>query len=70
MGVDVPESADTRFGGGAGRPASPLGLAAALGSTGVLVTASVLGGAHIVRVHAVGPMVQVVRAAEEIRQAR
>ena len=43
MGVDVPESADTRFGGGAGRPASPVGLAAALGSTGVLVAASVLG---------------------------
>jgi len=43
MGVDVPESADTRFGGGAGRPASPVGLAAALGGTGVLVAASVLG---------------------------
>src|SRR2546423_12071509 len=43
MGVDVPESADTRFGGGAGRPASPVGLAATLGSTGVLVAASVLG---------------------------
>jgi hypothetical protein len=43
MGVDVPESADTRFGGGAGRPVSPVGLTAALGSTGVLVAASVLG---------------------------
>ena len=43
MGVDVPESADTRFGGGAGRPASRVGLAAALGSTGALVAASVLG---------------------------
>src|SRR5690349_12831985 len=46
MGVDVPESADTRFGGGAERPvgpARPAGLAAALGSTGVLVAASVLG---------------------------
>ena len=38
-------------------------------TTAAAVTASVLGGAHIVRVHAVGPMVQVVRAAEEIRQA-
>jgi len=45
MGVDVPESADTRFGGGAERsgPAGPAGLAAALGSTSVLVAASVLG---------------------------
>ncbi len=43
MGVDVPESADTRFGGGAGRPASRVGLAAAIGSTGALVAASVLG---------------------------
>ena len=45
MGVDVPESADTRFGGGADRsgPVGPAGLAAALGSTGVLVAASVLG---------------------------
>ena len=43
MGVDVPESADTRFGGGAGRPARRVGLAAALGSTGALVAASVLG---------------------------
>jgi dihydropteroate synthase len=39
-------------------------------TTAAAVTAAVLGGAHIVRVHAVGPMVQVVRAAEEIRQAR
>jgi len=38
-------------------------------TTAAAVTASVLGGAHIVRVHAVGPMVQVVRAAEAIRQA-
>src|SRR5438876_2834851 len=45
MGVDVPESADTRFGGGAERsgPAGPVGLAAAFGSTSVLVAASVLG---------------------------
>src|SRR6478735_2238129 len=43
MGVDVPESADTRFGGGAGRPVSPVGLTAALGSTSVLLAASVLG---------------------------
>lgn len=38
-------------------------------TTAAVVTAAVLGGAHIVRVHAVGAMVQVVRAAEEIRQA-
>jgi len=39
-------------------------------ATAAAVTAAVLGGAHILRVHAVGPMVQVVRAAEEIFQAR
>jgi dihydropteroate synthase len=33
------------------------------------VTAAVLAGAHVVRVHAVEEMVQVVRAAEEIRKA-
>jgi dihydropteroate synthase len=38
-------------------------------TTAAAVAAAVLNGAHIVRVHAVGPMVQVVRAAEEIRQA-
>jgi dihydropteroate synthase len=38
-------------------------------TTAAAVAASVLNGAHVVRVHAVGPMVQVVRAAEEIRQA-
>jgi uncharacterized membrane protein len=43
MGVDVPEPANTRFGGGAERPARSVGLAAALGSTGVLLAASVLG---------------------------
>jgi dihydropteroate synthase len=32
------------------------------------VTAAVLGGAHIVRVHAVAEMVQVVRVADEIRK--
>lgn len=36
--------------------------------TAAAVTASVLGGAHIVRVHAVSEMVQVVRVAEEIRR--
>jgi dihydropteroate synthase len=35
--------------------------------TAAAVTAAVLAGAHIVRVHAVGEMVQVVRVAEEIR---
>ena len=37
--------------------------------TAAAVTAAVLGGAHIVRVHAVAEMVQVVRVAEEIRKA-
>jgi dihydropteroate synthase len=36
--------------------------------TAAAVTAAVLGGAHIVRVHAVTEMVQVVRVAEEIRR--
>jgi dihydropteroate synthase len=36
--------------------------------TAAAVTAAVLGGAHIVRVHAVAEMMQVVRAAEEIRR--
>jgi dihydropteroate synthase len=37
--------------------------------TAAAVTAAVLGGAHIVRVHAVAPMVQVVRVADLIREA-
>ena len=37
-------------------------------ATAAAVTAAVLGGAHIVRVHAVAEMVQVVRVAEEIRR--
>ena len=36
--------------------------------TAAAVTAAVLGGAHIVRMHAVAEMVQVVRVAEEIRR--
>jgi len=36
--------------------------------TAAAVTAAVLGGAHIVRVHAVAEMTQVVRVAEEIRR--
>jgi dihydropteroate synthase len=36
--------------------------------TAAAVTAAVLAGAHIIRVHAVGEMVQVVRVAEEIRR--
>jgi len=36
--------------------------------TAAAVTAAVLAGAHIVRVHAVTEMVQVVRVAEEIRR--
>jgi dihydropteroate synthase len=38
-------------------------------ATAAAVTAAVLAGAHIVRAHAVAEMVQVVRAAEEIRKA-
>jgi dihydropteroate synthase len=37
--------------------------------TAAAVTAAVLAGAHIVRVHAVSEMAQVVRVAEEIRKA-
>jgi dihydropteroate synthase len=37
--------------------------------TAAAVTAAVLAGAHIVRVHAVAEMVQVVRVAEDIRRA-
>jgi dihydropteroate synthase len=37
--------------------------------TAAAVTAAVLAGAHIVRVHAVAEMAQVVRVAEEIRRA-
>jgi dihydropteroate synthase len=37
-------------------------------ATAAAVTAAVLGGAHIVRVHAVAEMIQVVRTAEEIRR--
>jgi dihydropteroate synthase len=38
-------------------------------ATSAAVTASVLGGAHIVRVHHVAAMVQVVRVADAIRTA-
>ena len=38
--------------------------------TAAAVTAAVLGGAHIVRVHRVAEMVQVVRVADAIRDAR
>ena len=37
--------------------------------TGAAVTAAVLGGAHLIRVHAVAEMVQVVRVADAIREA-
>ena len=46
-----------------GRPASERDW-----GTAAAVTAAVLGGAHIVRVHAVAEMAQVVRVAEEIRR--
>ena len=39
-------------------------------ATAAAVTAAVLNGAHIVRVHAVAEIVQVVRAAEAIRRAQ
>ena len=48
--------------GGRAAPERDWGTAAA-------VTAAVLAGAHIVRVHAVAEMAQVVRVAEEIRRA-
>ena len=38
--------------------------------TAATVAAAILGGAHIVRVHAVGPMVQAARVADEIVRAR
>lgn len=38
--------------------------------TAASVAAAILEGAHIVRVHAVGPMVQVARVADEILRAR
>ncbi len=38
--------------------------------TAAAVTAAVLAGAHIIRVHAVAEMAQVARVAEEIRKAR
>jgi dihydropteroate synthase len=47
-----------------GRPASERDW-----GTAAAVTAAVLGGAHIVRVHAVAEMVQVVQVAEEIRRS-
>jgi dihydropteroate synthase len=37
--------------------------------TAAAVAAAVLGGAHIVRVHAVGEMTQVARVADAIRNA-
>jgi dihydropteroate synthase len=37
-------------------------------TTAAAVTAAVLGGAHIVRVHAVAEMVQVIRVTEELRR--
>ncbi len=43
--------------------------ASATGRTAAAVTAAVLAGAHIVRVHAVEEMVQVVRVADAIRAA-
>ena len=45
MGVDAPGSTNTRFGGGSGRsgPSRSAALAVALGSTSVLLAASVLG---------------------------
>jgi dihydropteroate synthase len=39
-------------------------------ATAAAVTAAILAGAHIVRVHAVAEMVQVVKVAEAIRRAQ
>jgi dihydropteroate synthase len=47
----------------AGRPASERDW-----GTAAAVTAAILAGAHVVRVHAVAEMVQVVRVAEQIRK--
>ena len=48
----------------------PLDAAARDWPTAAAVTAAVLGGAHVVRVHRVAGMVQVVRVADAIRNAR
>ncbi|MFN7918334.1 MAG: dihydropteroate synthase [Vicinamibacterales bacterium] len=51
------------------RPSAPaLGPEARLGRTAAAVAAAVLAGAHIVRVHAVAEMVQVVRVAGDTRR--
>lgn len=47
----------------------PLDASARDWPTAAAVTAAVLGGAHIVRVHRVAEMVQVVRVADAIRNA-
>jgi dihydropteroate synthase len=47
----------------------PLDPSARDWATGAAVTASVLAGAHIVRVHRVAEMVQIVRVADAIRRA-
>ena len=48
----------------------PLGAEERDWPTAAAVTAAVLGGAHVVRVHRVAAMVQVVRVADAIRNAR
>ncbi len=48
----------------------PLDAAGRDWPTAAAVTAAVLGGAHVVRVHRVAEMVQVVRVADAIRNAR
>ena len=48
----------------------PLAPGARDWATAAAVTAAVLGGAHIVRVHRVAEMAQVVRVADAIRTAR
>jgi len=49
-----------------GKPAPP---EARIGGTAATVTASILGGAHIVRVHDVAEMAQVARVADALRNA-
>jgi dihydropteroate synthase len=55
-------------GGPAGGAASAPPAAARDWATAAAVTAAILAGAHIVRVHAVGEMLQVARVADEIRR--
>ncbi len=52
-----------------GRPAKPASESERIWGTAATVTAAILGGAHIVRVHDVAEMVQVARVADRVLQA-